>query len=183
MHKDLSQPELRSILKGIIKGSEGHFRTAMSVKMGLGHEEAKEIVQETFLSIWQQRHKLSLTGSLPGLVFTISKRLAIRVIQDRLRFTSIEVNQPVAIGNTTEEYVIFRDLQSFAQQEIDQMPAKRKQIYMLSKQLGLTNEEIATKLKVSKRTVENQLYRATRQLKTHLGENLLPLYLLCSIFF
>ena len=50
---------------------------------------------------------------------------------------------------------------------VTQMPDQQRRVFHLSKRKGLTNEEIAKKLDISKRTVENQLYRAIAFLKEH----------------
>ena len=51
---------------------------------------------------------------------------------------------------------------------VTQMPEQRRKVFHLSKRKGLTNDEIAKKLNISKRTVENQLYRAIAFLKKHI---------------
>jgi RNA polymerase sigma-70 factor (ECF subfamily) len=67
---------------------------------------------------------------------------------------------------------------------VKQMPAERQKIFRLSREDGLTNDEIASKLNLSKRTVENQLYRAIAFLKKHFRTDslvaLLFFYLWCG---
>jgi RNA polymerase sigma-70 factor (ECF subfamily) len=66
---------------------------------------------------------------------------------------------------------------------IEQLPEQQQRIFQFSKMEGLTNDEIAVKLKISKRTVENHLYRAVSFLKEHFkNESLIGLfffYLVC----
>lgn len=49
------------------------------------------------------------------------------------------------------------------------MPPKRKEIYMLSRERGLTNAEIAKKLDISKKTVENHLNLALKEIRNFLA--------------
>jgi RNA polymerase sigma-70 factor (ECF subfamily) len=67
---------------------------------------------------------------------------------------------------------------------IKKMPEQRRRIFQLSREKGLSNDEIAKELNLSKRTVENQLYRAIAFLKKHFNTNslfaLLFFYLWCG---
>ena len=65
---------------------------------------------------------------------------------------------------------------------VAQMPEQRRRVFYLSKKKGLSNDEIAKKLTLSKRTVENQLYRAISFLKEKL-KNESVIALLCFYLF
>ena len=67
-------------------------------------------------------------------------------------------------------YVIFSDLDELSSKAIDELPTKQKQVFMMKNFDHLTNEEIAERLKLSTRTVENQIYRATKALREKLIE-------------
>ena len=75
-------------------------------------------------------------------------------------------------------------MQTTLNELVTKMPEQRQKIFRLSKIKGLSNDEIAHKLDLSKRTVENQLYRAIVFLKEHLKNEsmfaLLFFYLVCS---
>ena len=64
--------------------------------------------------------------------------------------------------------MVFEEMKTTINELVAQMPEQRRKIFRLSKRKGLTNDEIAKKLNLSKRTVENQLYRSLVFLKEHL---------------
>lgn len=181
------------IIKKVREGSSQHFSQLFdhyhkkvyyaARKLNLSHEDSEEIVQEVFISIWEQRHKLRVDGSINGLLFTITKRLVIKRIKKIINARAYKDNHhQKGYSNVTEDYIIFSDLEAYTGKGINQLSPKRKQIFMLSKKQGLSNDEIAKKLNLSKRTVENQLYRATQEVKRHLkNDDLIILLLLCSV--
>lgn len=144
-----------------------------SKKMGISHEDAEGIVQDVFLLLWENRASIDHTLSLNAYLLTIAKRLVIKRVKRNLLKEKHELNNKnlsIDYSNCTEEYLVFTETEQNVQSSIDQLPLNRRQIFMLSKENGMSNDEIAQKLKITKRTVENQLYRATKAIKDHLKE-------------
>ncbi|MDN5216734.1 sigma-70 family RNA polymerase sigma factor [Fulvivirgaceae bacterium BMA12] len=143
----------------------------ISRKMGLSQENAEDVVQELFLFIWSKREILNPDHSFNAFLQIISKRLVFKQIKsevNKVSFNAYLQQYGMAIDNQTDDYIVFSDLEAYSQKGLDNLSEKRKQIFMLSKQHGLSNDEIAEKLNISKRTVENQLYRATKAVNEHL---------------
>ena len=65
-----------------------------------------------------------------------------------------------SISQSEEEALFARELQSIISRTVEQMSPQRKLIYQMSREQGLSNDEIATRLNISKRTVENHLTAA-----------------------
>lgn len=144
---------------------------SVSRKMGLTAEDAEEMVQEVFLFIWEKRGRLRSENSINAFLFIIAKRLVFKKIRKINNNISLDIiiNKPRnKVDNITEDNVIFADLEAYSDIGLNKLPKKRKQIFMLSKQHGLSNDEIASKLKMSKRTVESHLYKAMKALRLHL---------------
>lgn len=170
------------IARSLKKGNETAFRALFdkyhhqlylfASKMGVPREEAECVVQEVFISVWRSRSTIDETLSLKAYLYTITKRLVIKKIKRKAledSYLSDPNNLQPVYHQQTEDYIIFTNLLDQANEGINKLSPGRKQIFMLSKQQGLTNEEIADKLNLSKRTVENQLYRATKELRDILG--------------
>lgn len=174
----------KEVVKALQSGKEWAFQIVyesyhdrvygLALKMGLSREEAEGVLQEVFISIWDQRRTIKPKLSVNALILTIAKRKIIGVIRKNISITKRNQRMKLLIPSknySTEEYVIFEELLNEAKERLDSLPKKQKQIFMLSKQEGLSNDEIASKLNLSKRTVENQLFRATKELKSFLNLN------------
>jgi RNA polymerase sigma-70 factor (ECF subfamily) len=144
------------------------------------HADAEEMLQEVFLKLWETRSSLDPSKNIKSFLF----KICINLIYDFIRKKNIKQvyvdyslqNNSFQENNTWHE-VIYNDMQNYLQLLISSMPEQRQHIYRLSKEDGLTNEEIAQQLHLSQRTVENQLYRAVLFLKNKLGTGSIPLML------
>ncbi|ELR70503.1 RNA polymerase ECF-type sigma factor [Fulvivirga imtechensis AK7] len=170
------------IVRSLKKGNESAFRMLFdkyhrklyhfSRKMGQSHEDAEGIIQEVFIIVWKNKATLNEELSLPAYLFTITKRVVLKKVKRKIledEYLANQQNSQSHFHQQTEDYIIFTNLLDQANKGLDQLSPGRKQIFMLSKQQGLSNEEIAEKLNISKRTVENQLYRATKELRDFMG--------------
>lgn len=149
--------------------------------------DAEELLQELFLKLWEMRASLDSSKNIKSFLF----KICINLIYDMIRRKNIEQaylnfvskSDPTNTNSTLHE-VIYNDMLVNLNQLVAVMPYQRQRIFKLSKEDGLSNEEIAIELGLSKRTVENQLYRAVSFLKEKLGRNslagLLFFFLYCS---
>lgn len=148
-------------------------------------EEAEDIVQEVFLSLWKNRANLNIQSDFQAYLFTIT----FNAIKKRFRkfererkhleayFPSVRLNE-----NDSDAATAYDFLNELLKESLEQLPPRQKEIFLLSKEAGLTAEEIAEKLKISKRTVENHLFRAKSFLKNILVDERLLTILFFWIF-
>ena len=149
--------------------------------------DSEELVQDVFLKLWEKRAALDETQNIKAYVF----KIAINSIYDFIRrkniknaFNDFVKNRAETnTSNNTWETVVLNELQLLLDELISKMPEQRRKIFHLSKINGLTNDEIAEKLNLSKRTVENQLYRAILFLKSNLKNQSLTLLLFFYLFY
>lgn len=147
--------------------------------------DAEELVQDVFLKLWVKRDSLDISGNIRAYLY----KVAVNSIYDFIRRKNLELAfQEFVNGHTDEDdstwdEVVYNDLAAQLDQLMAQMPEQRRKIFKMSKEKGLSNDEIAESLGLSKRTVENQIYRATAFLKDKLNRNsalsLLFFYLFC----
>jgi len=138
-------------------------------------DAAHDIVQETFLRVWN--HRINLKPDLPllALLFRISKNL----LRDhakhhavRRRFES-EIPHTQQANDGPAEILQSNILEErLAEIVTRKLPPKCREIFLLSRTEQMSNSEIANHLGISVKTVENQITRGLRILRHHLRQYL-----------
>ncbi|WP_114750431.1 RNA polymerase sigma factor [Pleomorphovibrio marinus] len=178
MNSTQNIPKLVRLLK---KGDEASFSQLFhlfgpklyntSRKMNLSHEDAEEVVQEVFLKIWKKREQLDYNLSFNAYLLSILKSLVYKRVKKQLRevaFQHYSSQKNDAVANGGEESMIAEDLRAFSGTLLETLPKGQKQIVELRYLHQLSADEIALQLNVSKRTVEHQIYKATKSLRERL---------------
>ena len=134
-------------------------------------EEAKDLVQDVFIKVFQNWHKIQQAEREDAYLFTIARNTLIDYFRSILQMEQLENLPPFAemieTGSSNEAY---SDEQiQLLHQTIESLPEQRRQIIKLKKLRGLSTEEIARELSISNRTVENQVYRAMATLRKHMA--------------
>lgn len=134
---------------------------------------AEEITQLVFLKVWEKRTHINEHLSFKSFLFSVAYNETIswlRMEKSQKRRISEFVNITGFQTNETEQMVEFRNIEGLANQLIQEMPEKRKEIFKLSREQGFSNKEIAGKLGISVKTVENQITSALKYLRGKLGK-------------
>ncbi|MEN8117116.1 MAG: RNA polymerase sigma-70 factor [Bacteroidota bacterium] len=148
-------------------------------------EDSKEIVQEAFLRIWKKRENIDTSKSFKSFLFSISYHLV--VDQLRLRLKDREYREFLIKFFEVEKYSLkneldYEEIVVQIRKAVEELPSKRKQIYTLSREVGLSHKEISERLGISVKTVENQITLALKHLKSSLGKDIFPVILFLSLF-
>lgn len=131
-------------------------------------EEAEDVVQKTFMALWEQREQLDETKDILKYLYSIARYNTYQAfrkhfaIQDSISGDSdfLELSQ-----NDTEEQIDFSETQHIISKIIERLPPKRKEIFKLNRLDGLTYREIAAKLNISENTVDTQMRKSLQFLK------------------
>lgn len=133
---------------------------------------AEEIVQETFLQCWNRRESLGSMDNPSGYLYTmVSNKCFDRIRRQQLEIEMQYVVSQVLHGNTVQAGHSAYDLtllRRFIREAVQQLPEQRKLIYELQQEQGLTYQEIADKLDLSRNTVRNQMSRALHSIREYL---------------
>lgn len=129
--------------------------------------EAEEIVQECFLKVWEKRLLLREDVPLKGYLFTIAHHAVLNLLRHsrhRARFqTHLAALRPAVATNAAE----YSEMEALYQAALEKLPPKRRQIFILSRQQGLSYPEIAQQLDLSVKTVEAQIVQALKFLRLY----------------
>lgn len=131
-------------------------------------EETEELLQSTFINIWQHRKSLDATLSVKDYIFRSAVNYITNYLKKkavRTRFNESEIHKGEIQSNQTYEQVLLHDLESLINSIVETLPSQQQKIFRLSRYEGLTHKEIASKLGLSVRTVENQMYRVLKVLR------------------
>ncbi|HAH23916.1 MAG TPA: RNA polymerase subunit sigma-70 [Prolixibacteraceae bacterium] len=133
---------------------------------------AKDITQLVFLKVWEKRALINEHLSFKSFLFSITYHETIswlRKEKSEQRRIKEFVHQSVVHTNETEYIIEYKNIEGIANQIIEEMPEKRKEIFRLSREQGYSNKEISEKLNISVKTVENQMTSALKSLRKKLG--------------
>ncbi len=128
--------------------------------------DAEDLTEELFLNLWYNRESIDTSKSFNAYLHTIARHAALNFINHTLARESYQRNysQPDA-GFTSEDELIAHEMAMLIEMAVEKMPEQRRQVYKLSKEEGLKNEEIAKRLNTTKRNVESQLSLALKDIR------------------
>lgn len=131
-------------------------------------ENSREVVQITFMKLWDKKDRLSIDTSLKNYLYRSAKNAMIDYIRkhQKLNIISDEQEQLIqSLPDTDDSYLSPYIIRNEILKAMEELKPKNKEIFRLSKFEGLTYEEIANHLNISKRSVEDNVARATIKLK------------------
>lgn len=185
MLKEKEKETIKKLRNGDVYSFDEVFRKFnkriyfFSVSYLKSREEAEGIVQEVFLSLWKNRTNIKLQSDFQAYLFSITfnaiKKRFRKLEREKKHLKAYSLAVDTKDGSADPE-IEYNQLTELLEESIDRLPARQKEVFLLNKREGLTAEEIAERLNISKRTVENHLFRAKAFLKNLLvDERLLSL--------
>jgi RNA polymerase sigma-70 factor (family 1) len=134
-------------------------------------EISAEIVHDVFLNIWQKRKEFQI-NSLKNYLTSATRYHVYKCLRERKTSSIVYIenyNDSIYTKheNEGEERLMSLDLESSMNNQLYQLPKRCREIFLLSRIQQMNNDEIATHLGISKRTVENQITHALKFLRLH----------------
>lgn len=172
----------KNICKGDLKAFESFYKKYQPrlfvLGIGIVNDEdvLKDLVQETFLSFWDNKEQLNSCYSVSSYLLKIfynkcrrylRRKSLLRNFSDlsELKLKEIEMSyysvddikegEPVLMSNVEEIYV----------KTIENLPKQCREVFLLNKEEGMTSREIAERFGISIRTVENHIYKAIKAMR------------------
>lgn len=175
IHRLINEAQLFS---GLSKGDEKAFeiiyhhynkRLSPFVQKTVKFPElAEEIIQDIFVQLWINRHLLAQVEHPTAYLFNMAKNKTLKCLKkianDAKLLDKLTSSSPT-FSNDTEERIIFRESAELIELAVAGLPGQRKLIWELSRNEGLSHDEIAERLKISRNTVKNQMVHALKHVR------------------
>ena len=131
-------------------------------------ELAREVGQEVFFEVWKKREQLAIKGSLKSYL----RRAAVNRMLNQLKARRLQYMDDEQMpepesrpADDPQHQMEAADLQDIIQQAINALPERCRLVFTLCRLEGMSHKEVAAKLDISTKTVENQMLKALKQLR------------------
>jgi RNA polymerase sigma-70 factor (ECF subfamily) len=126
----------------------------------------EDIVQEAFLQLWQRREQLDIKTSLEAYLFSIVRYTVFKYIKKEQAHSRVFKNLEERLHYITpEDIVVEKNIRSQLAGIVNSLPGKCREVYILSRDEELSHHEIATRLNISTKTVENHITIALKKIR------------------
>ena len=139
-------------------------------------DEAADIIQDIFVTLWTNRKKINVNSSLKAFLFSSVRYRVIDKIRkniSRKEYTLFLQSLALTENQSIFEQLEAKELSQTLQKSLVQLPPRVIEIFKLSREQGFSNREIAEKLNLSEQTVKNQITVALNHLRKSLAGVLL----------
>lgn len=136
---------------------------------GLIHDQdiARDIASDLFVSLWNHRSCLQGVNSFSSYLYKMARN-AVANYYEHLSVTNKYTLSELLkqdIDCSTEEGIFFTDLMDVIEDSLQSIPDRRRQVFVMSRIQGMSNDEISARLGISKKTVENHITMVLSQLR------------------
>lgn len=175
----LSDAELVTYLRD---GDENAFTEIYNRYKGILHvhaykklgnfEEAKDVLQDMFSILWNKRESFPATENIAGYLYTITKNKVLDAIAHKKIVSRYVASFDKFIDNgifITDLLIREKELASIIEREVEALPTKMREVFIMSRQLNLSHREISQQLGISESTVKYHVKTALKVLRVKLG--------------
>ena len=181
------------LAQGLARGDEAAFEQVFKTHFKNLHAyactlladaaDAEEMVQQVFFKLWERQENIHISGSLAAYLY----RAVHNQCLNHLKHQKVKHTHQLYVAHTmkqappaTQGRLMTRELENRFKQALNQLPEQCRTVFQLSRFEDLKYREIADRLDISVKTVENQLGKALKFLRLQLAEFLM---LLITLFF
>ncbi len=147
-------------------------------------ETARDMVQEIFIKVWLKREELPQKDSFRNFLFIVARNH----ILDELRRKTLETpfteqlqawfrESPTA----ADQRLLYQESQALLRKAVDTLPGQQRQVYLLTRENGWSQDEIAQHLQLSKSTIKTHMARALAAIRAYLANHAQGILLLLSL--
>lgn len=188
--EDLSDPELLELLHQDNQAAfvciykrywSELYRCAF--KIFPNQETCEDLIHDVFLFLWNRRASLQVK-SLKDYLYISVKNRALNKIRSEKSLLKIANAQPAPVSSDTplDDRLNSIEINKIYDMALADLPERCREIMIMSRKEHLSNKEIAARLNITPKTVENQITIALRQIRLKLEDFLVYVMVLCGIF-
>jgi RNA polymerase sigma-70 factor, ECF subfamily len=175
------QDHLEALAAGDITSFEMYFKSFYQPLCNYAYtflqdkEEAEEIVQATFLSVWEKRAALSIRTSAKSYLYAMVRNACLNVIKHekiKQKYAGEELALAARGYESVTQTISSNELESRIQDALEKLPEQCRLVFKLSRFEELKYTEIAEQLEISVKTVENHMGKALKIMREQLKDYL-----------
>ncbi len=143
------------------------------LKKTKSHHLSEELVQELFIKLWEGRGKLTDVKNPDAYIFSMAAHALLNHWRKVSRDTDMRNRlwqELCRFSNLTDDAVDYKESKSIIQAAVELLPPQRKKIYLMSRIEGMSHEEIARILNLSRSTVNNQLSQTLKFIRQYIDK-------------
>ncbi|MFC0318668.1 MULTISPECIES: RNA polymerase sigma factor [Olivibacter] len=139
----------------------------VSKVISIDSEDAQDVVQEIFLSLWKRKNEIQIDNLISWLYAAARKQALfhLRTNSNRKKYLLSLSEKLSEISDSLNEQLAESELAALIDREIDKLPAKMREIFILSRKENLSYKEIAEKLGISDKTVKKQINNTLKKFR------------------
>ena len=136
-------------------------------------QQAEDLLQEVFLTLWENRGVIHNNKSVAGWLFVVSYNKAVSFLKKRVKESLMMAEWPEgfepAVQYSDDEEALYEAQLEILQDAVDKLPSQKRKVFRLCRLEGKSYEEAAELLDISVSSVKDYLKQATRLVKSHIS--------------
>ncbi|WP_432711621.1 RNA polymerase sigma-70 factor [Pedobacter sp.] len=134
-------------------------------------ETCEDLIHDVFLYLWTSRERIEIK-SLRDYLYIAIKNKSLNKIRAQKHLVELTEDEHEQIGSTSnsEEQMMVKEINTLFERGMLSLPEKCREILFLSRKENLSNKEIASRLNIAPKTVENQINIALRKIRLLMGD-------------
>lgn len=140
-------------------------------KMVKDDDEAMDIIQDTFVYLWNKADEITISSSLSGYLYSSVRHRVLNII-NRGKLKEKYIDSLMSFDDSdpdSSEDLIAKELEIRIEEAIHQLPKKMRTVFEMSRKTNLSHKLISEELNISENTIKKQINRAIKSIKTHLA--------------
>lgn len=133
-------------------------------------QEAKDLVQDTFIILYQKKETLGDIDNFSGYLYVLLKNKILNFLEKKkVRSSYLEHLDAWPLQSSTENYVFEKELRAQIEEGVDLLPEKMRLVFEMSRHEHLSHKEIGEQLNISDKTVKRQIVNALKIIRSKIN--------------